>query len=116
MSISTNTTGRGSKVYPGVLQSIASSTMTSDYQVLGTFAYPARVFKITNNSTEDVTLSWDGTNAHEYIPAGSFLLIDCSSNRQVNDIFSIPLGTTLYVMGTAGTGNVYLSYYYASSM
>ena|ERR1044071_3120524 len=113
MSSVTNTTSRGSRIFPGVLQSIASSEVTSSYQVLGTFSFPARLFKITNNSDEDVTISWDGTHDHEYVPAGGFVLIDIAANREVSDIFDAMLGTTLYAKGTAGTGNVYLSYYYS---
>ena len=113
MSSVTNTSSRGSKIYPGVLQSFASSSVSSSYQVLGTFSFPGRVWKITNNSTEDVTVSWDGTNPNEYVPAGSFILLDCAATKEVSGIYDVPVGTSFYVKGTSGSGNVYLSYYYA---
>lgn len=98
---------------PGTLQSIASSTITSSYATLGTLAYQARLVKIVNNSTQDVTVSWNASTNHDYIPAGSFSLYDCTSNAVSNSSFVIPNGTVFSVKGTAGTGNIYLVYFYA---
>ena len=102
-----------SKVLPGVLLSIASSTITGAYEAAGTLLHPARIVKFTNNTTQDVTLSWDGTNNNEYIPAGSFLLLDFTSNAVAGAPLQVNNGTVFYVKGTAGTGNFYISYYYA---
>jgi hypothetical protein len=113
MSSVTNTMNRGSRIFPGVLQSISSEDVSSSYAVLGTFSFPVRIFKITNDSTEDVTVSWDGTHAHEYVPAGSFILLDVATNAQTSGLFAAAVGQTLWVKGTSGTGSVYLSYYYA---
>jgi hypothetical protein len=115
MSSVINTTSRGSRIYPGVLQSFDTSGLSSSFQLLGTFSFPARVFKITNNSTVDVTISWDKVHSHEFVPTGSFILIDCAANKEVSEIFDIPLGTQFFVKGSSGTGLIYLSYYYAVS-
>lgn len=104
------------RILPEALRSINSSTFTGSYQTVGTaFANPIRIMKITNNSTKDVTVSWDGTNDHDYVPAGSFVLIDVCTNRDENSsagALFIALGTQIYVKGSAGTGSVYLSCYY----
>lgn len=111
----TNTTSEGSRIFPGTLQNIDSATFTGSYQTLATLAFPARIFKITNNSNVDVTVSWNATNDHEFVPAKGFVLIDCAANHQTSGIFSIPKGTVISVKGAAGIGLVYLSYYYAVS-
>ncbi len=97
------------------LRSIDSSTFNGAYQNLGTaFQNPTRIFKITNDSTVGITVSFDGgSQDDEYIPAGGFLLIDVSANKICNRILVAPAGTQVAVKGSAGTGTVYLSTYYA---
>lgn len=104
----------GNRLYPNPLKSRDSATFTGSYQTLGTvLEHPCRLVKLTNNSTVFITISWDGINDHEVLPAGSFLLIDVSSNRQVSEIYDIAEGTQFLVKGSAGTGSVYLSSYFA---
>jgi len=103
------------KIFPEVLRSIAASTFTGSYQVVGgVLLYPSRIIKFTNNTAVDVTVSWDGTNDHEYIPSGSFLLLDVTANREISNIFGIAKGTQFYAKGSASTGSLYISSYYAS--
>lgn len=102
-------------IFPEVLRSIDSATFTGSYQAVGAaLANPARIIKFTNNSGVLVTLSWDGVNDHDVLPAGSFLLLDVSANKQISQIFSIAVGVRFYVKGSASTGSVYISSYYAS--
>ena len=93
------------------LRSIASSTITGTYAPLGTsFGHPMRLVKIVNNSTMDVTVSFDGINDNDYVPTGSFTLYDLTTNKVLPDTtFVFQNGTQVYVKGTAGTGNVYLT-------
>lgn len=103
----------GSSLVPDVLRSIASSSVTSSYKLIqSVLTFPTRIMKITNNSTQDVTVSWDGVNDNEYIPAGGFLLLDVSANREASQICEISANTSILVKGTAGTGNIYVSSYY----
>jgi len=97
------------------LRSIASSTLTGSYQNLGSVtANPIRIFKLTSTSSTDVTVSYDGgITDHEYLPAGSFLLIDVTSDRTWDCEFALAANVQVAVKGTAGTGNIYLSTYYA---
>lgn len=90
------------------LTSITSSTVTSSYQLLGVIPYPARLLKILNNSSEDVTVSDDGTTDKDYVPAGSFVLYDFGANKGTSaNALDLP-AKAMYVKGTAGTGSVYL--------
>ena len=102
----------GSALLPDVLRTFESASLTSSYQLVGSvFTYPVRIMKITSTSTTDVLVSWDGINDHEIIPAGSFLLLDVSANRETSQICEISKGTSILVKGTAGTGNIYISTY-----
>ena len=75
---------------------------------------PTRIIKFTNDSDTAVTISWDGVNDHEALAAGEFLLLDVSSNREITtNVLEIAQGLQFYVNGTAGTGNIYISSYYA---
>lgn len=102
------------RLLPEELQSIDSATFTGSYQTLGTLTKPSRIFKITNNSTVDVTVSWDGSTDHEYIPTGTFILLDCTSDAGSSGVLEVAVGTVFSVKGSAGTGSVYLSSYYAA--
>lgn len=98
-----------------LLRSLASASISGTYATVGTaFTYPARIVKITNNSTQDVTVSVDGTNDFDYVPAGSFTLYDCGTNRgNPAPSMAIAQGTQILVKGTAGTGSVYVTVLYA---
>jgi hypothetical protein len=101
------------KIFPDAIRSIDSATFTGSYQAVGTkLTYPTRIVKFTNNSTVLVTVSWNGTSDHEILPAGSFLLLDVSSDRETSGIFEIGANTQFYVKGSAGTGSFYISTYY----
>ena len=107
-------TGLKVRLSPNTIQSIDSSTFTGSYQKLGTpSVYPIRIIKFTNNSNQLVTLSWNGVNDHEVLPAGSFLLLDVSANNELSYILEIPAQMQFWVKGSAGTGLFYLSSYYA---
>lgn len=105
-------------IFPEVLRSLPSSGFSGSYQAIGTpLVYPSRILKFTNDTNVEVTVSWDGTNDHEVLPADSFLLIDIAANRQISNIFCAAAGVQFYVNGASGmgnTGNFYISSYYAS--
>ena len=101
------------RLYPNPLKSIDSASFTGSYQALGTALENAvRIIKLTNNSTVLVTVSWDGINDHEILPAGSFLLLDASANKENSGVCEISQGTQFLVKASAGTGSVYLSSYF----
>jgi len=89
------------------LASISSAAVTASYQAINSGGLPnaCHGITITNDSNQDVTVSFDGTNDHDYLPAGESLTINTpppllNGNRA---------GTVVSVKGTAGTGNVYLA-------
>jgi hypothetical protein len=103
------------RLLPETLRSRDSATFTGSYQTLGSvLTNPARLLHWINDSDQDVFISWDGTNDHSYIPANSFLLLDCGSNRAADNVLAAGAGTQFYIKGSAGTGVVYFSVYYAT--
>ena len=97
-------------LFPDAMQTFDSSTMTSSYQALGdALAEPTRILKIINNSTKDITISWDGITDHDFVPIEGFSLYDVGTNRGNSaPELCIRKGTQIFVKGTAGTGSIYL--------
>ena len=92
------------------LSSIDSSTFTGAYQVLNAgVPFPLFAFKIVNNSTKDVTVSYDGgVTDNDYIPTTSAVIYDLQANKAPqNDFSALPQGTVVQVKGSAGTGSIY---------
>ena len=98
----------------GTLQSLDTSGLSGSYLFLGQLSYPARIIKITNNSTVDVTVSTDGTTDMDIVPLGSFVLYDIGTNKGTSaPCTDFANGTSFFVKGSAGTGSVYLTYLYS---
>jgi hypothetical protein len=96
------------------LRSLSSASVTGTYQAVGTaFGHPMRLVKMVNNSTQDVTVSFNGTTDNDYIPANSFALYDMTTNRSnAGGYFVFEVGTQVYIKGTAGTGTFYVTAVY----
>jgi len=103
-------------VLPIPLSSINSSTFSGAYQLLSGAAGITNaciILRIVNNSTMDVTVSYDGTNDHDYVLTKTTRDIQFQTNAlpQSNSC-SLAQGTKIYVKGSAGVGLVYLSGFY----
>ncbi len=98
------------KLVYDVMRSRDSATFTGTYQTLGSaLSFNCSIVKIVNNSGVLITVSTDGINDHEILPASSFTLYDITTNsNQQGDSIYVPKGTQYYVKGTASTGLVYL--------
>ena len=102
-----------SRMTYGPMVSLSSASMTASYQAIGVpLASAASIVKVVNDTTQDITISIDGSTDHDFIPAGSFFLYDVSSDTPGSTAVFMPQGTKYFVKGTAGTGSVYLVYLY----
>lgn len=99
------------------MTTFASSSVTGSYQpiITGGLAHPCFLLRITNASTKDITISFDGVNDADYIFSNTanniptnYPLIPNTNSAQ------FPKGLQIYVKGTAGTGNIYVAGYYQS--
>lgn len=97
------------------MTTFASSSVTGTYEpiITGGLAKPCFVISITNNSTQDINISFDGTTDADYIPKATsknlpllYPLIPQTNSAQFAQ------GTQIYVKGTAGTGSIFVAGYY----
>jgi hypothetical protein len=97
------------------LSSIASSAISGTYAAINSSGFPHAPFfvRIVNNSNMQITISYDGVNDNDVVRSGADFDLPSQTNSQPNArkaLFS--KGTIVYVKGTSGTGNVYLTGYY----
>lgn len=82
------------------LRTLAFGGISGTYATVGSvLAHNWRVFRITNNTNGDLFISLDGTNDNLFVPAGSFVLYDLSSNAppiSESDNLVLKLGTQFY--------------------
>src|SRR6185369_1385282 len=92
------------------LRSLAAGSISVTYATVGgAFTHAMRLFKIVNNTDGDLTVSFDGGNDNDFIPAGGFTLYDCTTNKTgSNSTFVFQNGTQVFVKGTPSTGSVYV--------
>lgn len=102
-------------VKPFALTSILSSAVTPIYAPINATGFTQAPFfiRIINASSAAITVSYNGVNDHEFIPANSVFELACQTNAQpASGVALFPKNTVVYIKGTAGTGNIYLSGYY----
>jgi len=97
------------------LFSIASSVLDVNYQAINEDGAEGACFllRITNDSTTNVTISYNGLVDHDIVLPGDVLNINAQTNsRPNNQTCLFPKGQIVYAKGTAGTGTIYLTGYY----
>jgi hypothetical protein len=102
-------------VKPLLLSSLASASVTANYAAVNGagFAHPPFLIRIINGSNMAITVSYNGIDDHEFVPANSVFQLPCQENAQPSaQVALFPKNTKVYVKGTAGTGTVYVSGYY----
>ncbi len=104
------------------LRTKANGAITNAYTTVGTaLTRNWRMFKITNNTNGDLLFSVDGTTDNLFVPAGSFVLYDLSTNAanvQVSDGFVMQIGTQFYVKYSTAptTGDVWIEGLYSTGV
>jgi hypothetical protein len=90
------------------IRSINSNTFTGSFQVVGgPLLFPSFDLKFVNNSAVPVTVSMDGANTFDVLPATSSMLYVNHSGQEGYQT-SVPQGTQFFVSGTASTGLFYI--------
>lgn len=101
------------KALPIPLSSIDSATFTGAYQLISGAAgitNPCITLRIVNASNIGVTVSFDGTNDHGFVRAGSdWEMVFQSNSMPQNQVCCMAQFTKIYVKAAAGAGLVYLS-------
>jgi hypothetical protein len=100
-------------IYPDIIREISATLFNNTFlPVGGPLLQPCRLIKFLNNTNVAVSISWDGVNTHDFLPAGGFLLLDIATNKENASAFDIQTGTQFYVAGLTGTGNFFISNYF----
>ena len=81
---------------------------------IGTLSHPVFLIRLFNPSNTNVFLSYDGVILHDFVPSGGGVLeLNFQSNAQPNNFLAnLAKGTTVYAVGLAGVGLIYMSAYY----
>lgn len=105
------------RLLPEPLRSLAFGSISGTYAGIGTaIANPCRQYYLVNATDVLLTFSWDGVNDHFVVPAGSYILLDVTSNMTITGgALSVSQGTRTYVKGSPSTGSVYLSVFYGAN-
>ena len=96
------------KIEPNIMHTFNSASLTGSYQLVlsGGFAFDLAVYKAYNGGNTDVTVSYDGVNDHDVIPAGGTFILDVQANKE-GDKAAWPKGRETWFKGTAGIGTIY---------
>lgn len=71
---------------------------------------PLFSYSIINDSSVDIFISYDGVTNHDFVQSGGTISSPLQYNALPNTyIANLAKGTVVYVIGSAGTGTVYLS-------
>lgn len=97
---------------------LSATLFNNTYQQLSTgIAHPCYLLRITNDSDQDVFVSFNGSTGHEFIAAGKTVDFTAPAvSPGVSGVAYFGKGTPVYIKGaSAGTGYVYLSGFYQKS-
>lgn len=100
------------------MSTFASSTLTGSYQAVNAAGFPYEMLTqaILNHGSTTITISFDGVNDHYVLlTLGTWSLSSNSISSQTPDPVKIPKGRIIYIKGTAGTGNIYLTGTYVAT-
>ena len=93
--------------------SFDSASLTASFQVVNSTAFPSSIYilRIYNASDVPVSVSFDGTNTDDVVPASTLFEIDGFPIGAMQPGAMLPALLQVYVKGTAGTGLIYVSAY-----
>ena len=94
--------------------SLASSSVTSSYQLVQTLPNACFLLRINNFTSQILIISYDGVTDHDQVDTRTSLNVyggNAGSSPQTSTCLW-PIGTQVWIRGTAGTGAVTVAGYY----
>lgn len=80
----------------------------------GMFEHSIILLKITNDSNVPIFVSYDGITRRDYVAANGFTLYDVNANRyRPGEGMQFDQTKGVWVSHAAGTGNIYVTAFYA---
>ena len=105
------------RIKPEEVRELGFATIAAGYKAIGDqLEFPSHLLYIQNLTDASVWISFDGQTDHFPLVAGSFLLLDITSNKSNQIGFFIAEGTTFYAkqLGVPTSGSVYVTSFYGS--
>ena len=99
-----------------LLTGIDSGTFDGNYKAINPDGLPhsCSLVRITNDSNQDITISYNGTVDNDYLISGETLELNLQTNSSPQGkIAQLKMGTVVHVKAAVGAGIVYLSGYYS---
>jgi hypothetical protein len=109
------------RLRPEEMRALDFGQLSTTYAALGSaFENPIRIFHLQNLTDANILYSFDGTTDHGIVAAGSFILLDVTANKSLDQGEFISAGTTIYVATLVDetpptSGYVVLSVFYGST-
>jgi len=96
------------KLQPVPRLTFNTASLTGSYQTMAEagFEDDIVIFQMYNSSSNDVDVSFDGSEDHNIIPAGGLLIIDIQANKE-GVRAAVRKGQQVWLKGTAGAGTCY---------
>lgn len=97
------------------IRSIAFGSISGSYAAIGTpFGHAMRIIRVVNATQGDMFISFDGVNNNLFLPAGSFVLYDYSTNTEPSVYFQLAKNTQVYCKQSTApiSGAVYVEAIY----
>jgi len=97
-----------------ILRTLAFGSISGTYAPVGSsFTHNMRLIRFQNTTDVGITVSFDSVTDNLYLPSGTFLLFDVTTNRLENlTTFCFANGTQVYVKGSPTSGAFYVECLY----
>jgi len=101
-----------SRLDPVIRQTFNCAGLTGAYQLVsaGGFDNDLAILKMYNSSTEEIDISYDGSDDHDIIPSGGTFILDVQANKE-GLRSAWPKGRETFVKGTASAGTLFITGY-----
>jgi len=94
--------------------SLDSSTLTGGYdEFVDSLEEACFLIRIVNACNQNIAISYNGTQLHDVVPAGTAVQLNFQTNSQPRGkVNLLPKGQRIWISGPAGVGFVYFVGYY----
>lgn len=90
-----------------------SASLTGPFLLVGKIPERLIIFRVVNEGSTSVGISYDGISLHDVVRAGTTMELNfITSSESSNAAGFLAKGTPIYLNGTAGTGFIYVVGYY----
>lgn len=106
----------GLKIRTEACKTLAFGSIVAGYTAVGTpVGEASQIVHIQNHTDAMLWFSYDGVIDHFPLAAGSFLVLDITTNKDNAQGYFLQKGTSLYVkrLGIPTSGSVYFTSYYS---